>query len=85
MIFFPIMTKNVRCPTCGNLTNFDSTNRFRPFCSGRCQILDLGAWADEKYAIPSEVSENSSVNEKREDHAEDRTESFAPPPKHHLN
>jgi endogenous inhibitor of DNA gyrase (YacG/DUF329 family) len=22
-----------------------------PFCSGRCRLLDLGAWATEKYVI----------------------------------
>ena len=28
-------------------------NTFRPFCSERCKQIDLGAWADEKYAIPA--------------------------------
>jgi endogenous inhibitor of DNA gyrase (YacG/DUF329 family) len=23
-----------------------------PFCSERCKLLDLGAWASEKYVIP---------------------------------
>ncbi|MBP9764672.1 MAG: DNA gyrase inhibitor YacG, partial [Gammaproteobacteria bacterium] len=25
---------------------------FRPFCSERCRMLDLGAWADNRYSIP---------------------------------
>ncbi|MBM4122288.1 MAG: DNA gyrase inhibitor YacG [Nitrospira sp.] len=25
---------------------------WRPFCSERCQIIDLGAWASERYRIP---------------------------------
>ena len=26
-------------------------NPFRPFCSERCQMVDLGTWASEKYRI----------------------------------
>ncbi len=26
-------------------------NRFRPFCSERCQMLDLGKWAGEDYRV----------------------------------
>ncbi|MGI6680751.1 MAG: DNA gyrase inhibitor YacG [Bdellovibrionota bacterium] len=29
-----------------------------PFCSKRCKLIDLGAWASEKYVIP-ETMENS--------------------------
>jgi endogenous inhibitor of DNA gyrase (YacG/DUF329 family) len=29
-------------------------NRFRPFCSDRCRILDLAAWADERYRVAGE-------------------------------
>ena len=25
---------------------------FRPFCSERCRVIDLGAWLTEKHAIP---------------------------------
>ncbi len=25
---------------------------WRPFCSERCQLLDLGEWVDERYRIP---------------------------------
>ena len=28
-------------------------NKFRPFCSERCKQIDLGAWAEEKYVIPT--------------------------------
>ncbi len=23
-----------------------------PFCSGRCRLIDLGRWLDQKYTIP---------------------------------
>jgi len=29
-------------------------NRYRPFCSERCKLIDLGAWATEKYRVPIE-------------------------------
>ena len=34
-------------------------HRFRPFCSRRCQSLDLGRWLDGSYAIP--VSEPAAT------------------------
>jgi endogenous inhibitor of DNA gyrase (YacG/DUF329 family) len=51
------MSRDVKCPRCGQLTQFSPENPFRPFCSERCQTLDLGAWAEEKYKVP--VNENS--------------------------
>ncbi len=42
----------VRCPNCGKQAKFTPGNPYRPFCSERCKIIDLGAWAEEKYAIP---------------------------------
>ena len=43
----------VKCPHCGRETEYEG-NEFRPFCSERCKLLDLGDWADEKYAVPVE-------------------------------
>jgi len=48
------MTTKVRCPTCGKEIEWKPENRWRPFCCERCQLIDLGAWADEKYAIPTQ-------------------------------
>jgi endogenous inhibitor of DNA gyrase (YacG/DUF329 family) len=28
-------------------------NRAFPFCSERCQTIDLGHWLDERYRVPS--------------------------------
>jgi len=41
----------VKCPTCGRLTAWSTGNAFRPFCCERCKLIDLGAWASERYAI----------------------------------
>jgi uncharacterized protein len=42
----------VNCPQCGKPARWDPTNSFRPFCSERCRLIDLGAWANENYRIP---------------------------------
>jgi endogenous inhibitor of DNA gyrase (YacG/DUF329 family) len=31
-------------------------NRFRPFCSERCKLIDLGQWANEGYRVPGETA-----------------------------
>lgn len=74
-----------KCPGCRKLVEFSKENPYRPFCSERCQILDLGQWADEKYAIPTEDSELSSVNENQNDLDQNDEHSLNPPPKHQLN
>ena len=44
--------KIVRCPQCGGNSVWSSANKFRPFCSERCKLIDLGAWASESYRVP---------------------------------
>ena len=44
--------KPMLCPHCGELTTWEN-NPFRPFCCERCKMIDLGAWAEEKYTIPT--------------------------------
>ena len=44
----------VKCPTCGKKSEYTG-NEFRPFCSERCKLLDFGAWADEKFSLPSQT------------------------------
>ncbi len=42
----------VNCPTCGSAVSWDASFPLRPFCSERCKMIDLGAWATESYRIP---------------------------------
>jgi len=44
----------VSCPRCGAQVAWSPENRYRPFCSERCKLIDLGAWATEKYRVPIE-------------------------------
>ena len=46
----------VKCPTCEKEQEWDSSNPHRPFCSERCKMIDLGAWANEEYSIPESKS-----------------------------
>ena len=41
----------VKCPICQSPVNWDD-NAYRPFCSERCKLIDLGKWASEQYRIP---------------------------------
>jgi endogenous inhibitor of DNA gyrase (YacG/DUF329 family) len=45
----------VKCPRCGKEAEYEG-NEHRPFCSERCKLLDLGAWADGEYSLPSQSS-----------------------------
>ena len=51
--------KVVACPQCGAGVVWDASNRFRPFCSERCKMIDLGAWATESYRVPVEEDKDS--------------------------
>jgi len=48
----------VACPQCAKQVDWDA-NPFRPFCSERCRLVDLGAWLDEKYTIPGALADES--------------------------
>jgi endogenous inhibitor of DNA gyrase (YacG/DUF329 family) len=54
----------IHCPTCGKETVWSQQNPWRPFCSERCRLLDLGAWATASHRIPGEqISPESSTEE----------------------
>lgn len=54
-----------RCPGCKRERNW-TDNPFRPFCSERCRLLDLGAWVEERYRIPGEsIAEKPTDDEEQ--------------------
>jgi endogenous inhibitor of DNA gyrase (YacG/DUF329 family) len=60
----PQRTHQFRCPTCKRILKHaeqDSSAqmKFFPFCSERCKLIDLGAWFDAEYRIPSRPDEES--------------------------
>ncbi|MFC0323489.1 DNA gyrase inhibitor YacG [Gallibacterium melopsittaci] len=47
---------SVPCPICKKSVIWSEQSPYRPFCSKRCQLIDLGEWAAEEKRIPSEES-----------------------------
>ncbi len=59
------------CPTCNKQLTWSTSNKFRPFCSERCKLIDLGAWAagemvlvdkqEDEYGAPFELN-NTAIS-----------------------
>lgn len=47
-------TRIFPCPTCGQASVIGPENSWRPFCSERCKLIDLGSWAAEEHKIAGE-------------------------------
>ncbi|WGS85695.1 DNA gyrase inhibitor YacG [Methylomonas sp. UP202] len=47
-------TTTVACPTCRKPVAWVAAETFKPFCSERCKLIDLGDWATEAHKIPGE-------------------------------
>ncbi|ABS10068.1 MULTISPECIES: DNA gyrase inhibitor YacG [Shewanella] len=46
------MPLTVNCPICKAPVEWVPQSAFKPFCSERCKLIDLGDWASEKHVIP---------------------------------
>lgn len=59
------MTKDliVNCPNCSDPVVWLEKNTHRPFCSERCKLIDLGAWANEEYAVKAESQDEWEIAE----------------------
>jgi endogenous inhibitor of DNA gyrase (YacG/DUF329 family) len=55
----------VLCPTCRRECRWQD-NPFRPFCSERCKVVDIGAWATGGHRIPGEPVENETPDDEDE-------------------
>lgn len=44
----------VKCPTCQKQVIWSEENFYRPFCSERCKLIDLGEWASGNRSIPAD-------------------------------
>ncbi len=50
------------CPICQRKCPDDSdAAKFRPFCSQRCQQVDLMRWVDGRYAIVDELDDEQDA------------------------
>ncbi|HAZ41418.1 MAG TPA: DNA gyrase inhibitor YacG [Methylococcaceae bacterium] len=61
----------VNCPSCGKKVAWTLVEVFRPFCSERCKLIDLGEWATEGYAI---ADTSASLEEETDEFASDSFE-----------
>ena len=55
------MTLTVNCPTCKAPVTWDDSFPERPFCSHRCRLIDLGAWAAEKHVIEGRQDDEQDI------------------------
>lgn len=44
--------RKAHCPQCNAAIVWSTDNPYRPFCSERCKLIDLGQWATGAYRIP---------------------------------
>jgi len=44
----------VKCPHCGTPVPWTDASAYKPFCSERCRLIDLGDWLSEKNALPAD-------------------------------
>lgn len=51
----------MKCPICKK--NVQVTDPYAPFCSERCQLIDLGKWASEEYVISTPATPPTSPDD----------------------
>jgi hypothetical protein len=65
------MSLQVPCPQCEKLVIWSASSQFRPFCSKRCQLIDLGDWAAENHKISQKSPVDTVLSEEILDAMED--------------
>jgi uncharacterized protein len=60
----PVIAK---CPTCGRPVQWSESSPFRPFCSDRCRLIDLGAWLSEERGIAGDTLPPEAADAKNDD------------------
>jgi len=53
-------SRRAACPQCGEPAELGKDNPWRPFCSRRCKLIDLGDWLEERHVIPGEPVDGGS-------------------------
>jgi uncharacterized protein len=61
------VTRPLQCPTCARPIEWSDAFPFRPFCSERCRLIDLGGWFSEERRIPGESSGGAEQSGERLD------------------
>lgn len=58
------------CPRCGEPVTWNERAEWKPFCSERCKLIDLGAWFSEEHTIPGEPLDPENSQEHLPNHNE---------------
>jgi hypothetical protein len=66
------MTLKVSCPTCNKPVVWQPESTYRPFCSDRCRLIDLGEWASENHKISQPILGGGEITEDMLDALEDQ-------------
>lgn len=64
----------VNCPYCKKKFNYHES-KFRPFCSEKCRLIDLGQWLNESYTVPVHKLSEEQIQTIAELHEENETDS----------
>lgn len=46
--------ETVKCPHCGKCVAWTEASKWKPFCSERCRLIDLGDWLSERNILTSD-------------------------------
>ncbi len=57
----------VHCPTCKREVEWNPQSQWRPFCSERCKLIDLGAWFSDQRSIPDDAVQPDPEDESAPD------------------
>ena len=55
----------IECPTCKRQIRYQALTEapFRPFCSRRCKLIDLGHWLNEDFRVTEELPPDGLENQ----------------------
>lgn len=57
------MSLKVQCPNCDKDVIWQTESQYRPFCSERCKLIDLGDWAEENHKISQKTQSAEPLTE----------------------
>jgi uncharacterized protein len=57
----------VKCPTCKRPVEWSAASLYRPFCSDRCRLIDLGAWISEQHKLPGDAGADDAESASSQD------------------
>ncbi len=62
----------IACPRCKKETVYSPENNWRPFCSERCKLIDIAAWANEEYRLDAgPATDDDPLTQSLEDEQEE--------------